>query len=263
MIVSWSVNLLKLACECTASATVGWTVRRMERFPLRTAIRQHEAPHSIIAALPVKGRFILTMDGTSWKLGKFKYYILAVGICFNGVSLPICFAFLPDRDITSFVDEISIMESVVSLIGNGRIECLLADREFGNGNFAKWLQINRIRYCLRLRENLYMRKDGQKRGRMLRDVLSSLRIGESVALHDAWLMRKNTIVRIYATRCIGRGGEDSMIILASPLECDYTAGLYRKKMDTGDCFPRIEVRRVQHGGHPILVKGVSETCLHC
>lgn len=60
-------------------------------------------------------------------------------------------------------------------------------------------------------------------------MLSSLRLGESIVLHDVWLMRRNTGVRIYATRRSGRGGEESLIILASPLECDYTETLYRKR----------------------------------
>lgn len=236
MIVSWSVNILKLASEFTSRAEVNSVVRRIERFLLRGLVKQHEAARSIIDALPEKRRFVLSMDGTSWKLGKFKYYVLAVGICFNGISLPICLAFLPGHDITSFVDEIEVMERVVSLIGRESIECLLADREFGNSNFIKWLQINHIRYCLRLRENLYLRKDGDKKGRKLRDVLASLRIGESVVLRDVWLMRKNTRVRIYATRRMGRGGEESLIILASPLECDYTEALYRRRWTLETAF---------------------------
>lgn len=236
MIVSWSVNILKLASEFTSSASVMSVVRRIERFLLRGLIKQHEAARSILDALPVSGRFILSMDGTSWQLGKFKYYVLAVGICFNGISLPICFTFLPGHDITSFVEEIGIMERVVSLVGRERIGCLLADREFGNSNFIKWLQINHIRYCLRLRENLYLRKEGEKKGRKLRDVLASLKLGESVVLHDVWLMRKNTRVRIYATRRMGRDGEESLIILASPLECDYTETLYRKRWSLETAF---------------------------
>ncbi len=171
MIISWSVNVLKLASGFISNAGVSSNVRRIERFLLRGLIKQHEAARSIIEALPEKGRFILSMDGTSWKLGKFKYYVLAVGICFNGISLPICFAFLPGHDITSFVDEIGIMENVVSIMGRRRNECLLADREFGNSNFIKWLQINHIRYCLRLRENLYLRKEDDKKGRKLRECL--------------------------------------------------------------------------------------------
>ena len=236
MIISWSVNILKLASEFASSAGVASVVRRIERFLLRGLIKQHEAARSIIDALPEKGRFILTMDGTSWQLGKFKYYVLAVGICFNGISLPICFSFLPGHDITSFVEEIGILERVVSMVGRERIECLLADREFGNSNFIKWFQINHIRYCLRVGENMYLRKEGRKKGRKLREVLSSLKLGESVVLHDVWLMRKNTRVRIYATRRIGRSGEESLIILASPLECDYTETLYRKRWTLETAF---------------------------
>ena len=56
-------------------------------------------------------------------------YVLAVGICFNGISLPICLSFLPGHDITGFVEEIGIMERVVSLIGRERIECLVMINE--------------------------------------------------------------------------------------------------------------------------------------
>lgn len=236
MIVSWTVNILKLASAFVSAAKVPSVVRRLERLLKRGLIRQHDAARSIMASLPDNGRFILTMDGTCWQLGKSGYYVLAVGICFDGVSLPICFMFLPGAAITSFVEEIEIMESVVSVVGRQRIECLLADREFGNTRFIKWLQLNHIRYCLRLRENLYVRKENCRKGRKLRDTLSSLKVGESVVLRDVYLVRNNTRVRIFATRRTGRDGEESLIILASPLECDYTEVLYRKRWTLETAF---------------------------
>lgn len=235
MIVSWSVNILKLASAFTSKTTVPSIVRRIERFLLRGLVKQHEAARSIVDNLG-NGRFILSMDGTAWQLGSFKYYVLAVGICFDGIALPICFAFLPGREITDFTDEICIMERVVSLLGAARVECLLADREFGNGNFQKWLQVRGIHYCIRLRENLYMRKDGQEKGRKLRDVLSSVKVGEHIVLHDVYLMRKGVKVRIYATRRIGRKGEESLIILASPIEFDCTDRLYKRRWTLETAF---------------------------
>lgn len=236
MIISWTVNILKLASAVTSKAAVPSIVRRIERFLSRSLIKQHEAAGSIVGQLGNSGRFILSMDGTAWHLGSFRYYVLAVGICFDGIALPICFAFLPGREITDFTDEISIMERAISLLGEGRIECLLADREFGNGNFQKWLQIRKIRCCIRLRENLCMRKEGQKKGRMLRQVLSSVKTGEHIVLHDVYLMRKGVRARIYATRRIGRKGEESLIILASPLEHDCTEALYRKRWTLETAF---------------------------
>lgn len=229
MIVTWSVNLLKIASAFVSGTPVQSTFRRIQRFLMRVVIKQHDAARGIIDTLPDKGRLILSMDATAWQVGKKKYYVLAVGICFDGMALPICFAFLPGYEITSFVEEIEIMERVVSLIGRGRIECLLADREFGNSKFLKWLEINNIRYCIRLRENLYMRKDGEKKGRKLRDVLSSLRVGDSVVLRDAHLTRGNDKVRIYAMRRTGRDGQESLIILASPVGYDCTDRLYRRR----------------------------------
>lgn len=74
-----------------------------------------------------------------------------------------------------------------------------------------------------------MRKAGDSRARQLRGLFSSLRVGESVVLHDVWLVRKNNRVRIYAIRRIGRDGAESLIILACPVECDYTEQLYRRR----------------------------------
>ena len=65
MIVSWSVNILKLASEFSSSASVMSVVRRIERFLLHGVIKQHDAARSILDNLPVSGRFILSMDGTS------------------------------------------------------------------------------------------------------------------------------------------------------------------------------------------------------
>ena len=236
MIISWTINLLKLASGFMTDTSEESTFRRIQRFLTRCVIKQHEAARSIVDALPAMGRFILSMDATAWQLGKKKYYVLAVGICFDGIALPICFAFLPGYEITSFVEEIEIMERVVSLLGRDRIECLLADREFGNSKFLKWLRINKIKYCIRLRENLYMRKAGDKKGRKLRDVLSSLQVGEHIVLRDVYLTRGNNKVRIYATRRIGRGKEESLIILASPVDYDCTENLYRKRWSLETAF---------------------------
>ena len=236
MILTWSVNILKLASEYVSGAKVQSVVRRIERLLARGLIRQHETARSIIDSLPVNGSFMLSMDGTSWKPGSFKYYVLAVGICFDGVSLPICFRFLPGADITSFVEETETMESVISILGIQRVECLLANRKFGNALFIKWLQSRHIKYCLRLRENLYIRKEGQSGERKLIDILSPLRNGESVVLRDVYLVRRSTRVRIYATRKTGRGGEESLIILASPVECDYTETLYSKRWTLETAF---------------------------
>lgn len=81
----------------------------------------------------------------------------------------------------------------------------------------KWLQINHIHHSLSVSEKGWLEK-----GAKLREVLSSLRIGESIVLHDVWLMRKNTRARIYATPYFGMDGEESLIILAFTPKCAYS-----------------------------------------
>lgn len=166
MIITWSVNLLKLASGFMTGATVGSSFRQIQRFLLRCVIKQHDAARSIVDSLPEKRE---------------------------------------------------------------RIECLLADREFGNSRFLKWLKCNNIKFCIRLRENLKIKKDGDKNVRSLKGVLSALKVGESVVLREAYIINGNNKVRIYATRRIGRDCEESLIILASPVDYDCTEKLYRRR----------------------------------
>lgn len=126
------------------------------------------------------------------------------------------------------------MEHVLDIIPAGRIECLVADREFGNGNFIKWLAIRDIPYCLRLRGNYYVRDTASGEVRKLKAILSSLALGHSVVLSSTYIVRKNVHVRIYAVRRTGRDG-DTLLILA-PVESSFTDKMYRLRWQIETAF---------------------------
>lgn len=151
------------------------------------------------------------MDRTTWKLGSRVYNILAIGICYDGISVPFYFATYGKDGATGFTEQIAFMEHVLDIIPATRIECLVADREFGNGNFIKWLAIRNIHYCLRLRENYYVRDTAGGEVRKLKTILSSLTLGHSVVLSSTYIVRKNVRVRIYAVRRTGRDGDTLLI----------------------------------------------------
>lgn len=175
------------------------------------------------------------MDRTTWELGKRVYNILAVGICFDGISIPIYVEIFDKRGSTNYREQEDFMASVLKIIPARQIECLVADREFGYTNFMKWLSSMQIPYCLRIRESSYIRRADTKKPAKLKIILSSLAVGQQVVLSDTYLIAGNTRVRIYAVRRRTRG-ENSLLILATPKDSDFTDKVYRLRWQTETAF---------------------------
>lgn len=223
-----SPNLIRLSRMVADNTQPTSAMRRIQRRLGMKLFSCTAVGLAIVKTLPVKmSKFILTMDRTTWELGKRVYNILAIGICFDGISIPIYFTTYDKDGATSFTEHIEFMERVLDIIPARRIECIVADREFGNGNFIKWMTIMHIPYCLRLRENIYIRKSGEVHACKIKSILSSLPVGGSVVLANPYIVNKNNKIRIYAVRRTVRDGEESLLILATPVDSDFTDKIYR------------------------------------
>lgn len=235
MLMTLSVNLVKLArCAFTGVKTLSG-VRRIERLLALRVFSVTLVGKAIVSALPGQKRYILTMDRTTWELGSRVYNVLAVGICFDGISIPIYFTAYDKRGTTNFTEQISFMEHVLDIIPEERIECLVADREFGYTNFIRWLGVRHIPFCLRIRENHYVRNISTGKGCKIKNVLASLAAGDGVVLSDRYMIRGNVRARIYAVRRNVRDG-DSLLILATPVDSSFTDRIYRLRWQIETTF---------------------------
>lgn len=228
ILITLRINLMELARVMPPDCKPESSFRRIQRLLAMKLFSCTIIGRTLLKLIPnIPQKVILTMDRTTWELGNRVYNILAVGICFDGISLPIYFTTYDKDGATSFTEHIEFMEHVLDIVPTERIRCLVADREFGNGNFIKWLTIRRIPFCLRLRGNLYIRKSGEEHPQKLSAILSSLPKGGSVVLSNTYIVNKNNKVRIYAMRRVDRNGDDSLLILATPADSDFTNYIYR------------------------------------
>lgn len=230
-----SVNLVRLARSAFPETKTQSTVRRIERLLALNIFRVGAVGRAIVSTLPAQKKYILTMDRTTWELGKRVYNILATGICFDGISIPIYFTTYGKRGTTKWTEQIDFMESVLDIIPAGRIECLVADREFGYSKFILWLKLNHIPFCLRIRENCHIRDTATGESRKVRTVLSSLGSGQSVVLSHSYIVSGNVCVRIYALRR-KTPDDDALIILATPTESTFTGKMYRLRWQIETAF---------------------------
>ena len=228
ILLTLSVNLMKLSRAMLSEAKPTSVMRRIQRLLGTKLFTCTTMGRAIVASLPQTRKYILTMDRTAWEYGNRNYNIMAIGICYDGISIPIYFETYDKDGASDFSEEIEFMEHLLDIIPPEKIECLVADREFGNGNFIKWLTVRHIPFCLRLRKYFNIRSASSKKVVQIRRKLVSLAIGESVILSDSYIVAKKIKVRIFATRCKGRlKGEDELLILATPTDSDFTDRIYR------------------------------------
>lgn len=235
LIGTLSVNLVKLSRTAFPQVKTLSTVRRIERLLAMKIFSVTAIGKAIAGALPPQRKYILTMDRTTWELGSRVYNVLAVGICYDGISIPIYFRVYDKRGSTNFIEQISFMEHVLEIIAAEKIECLVADREFGYVKFMRWLETMKIPFCLRIRENCYIRDAATGAGRKVKTVLASLAEGQSVVLDHPYIVSGCLRVRIYAVRRKMRD-DDTLLLLATPVGSSFTDKIYRLRWQIETAF---------------------------
>ena len=101
-----------------------------------------------------KRKFFLTMDRTNWKWGKSNTNILFLGIAYKGISIPICWIILNHQGNSNTKQRIAIIKRFIDKFGDKNILGLLADREFVGKDWLKWLDSNKIKFFIRVKQNI-------------------------------------------------------------------------------------------------------------
>ena len=150
-----TVNYEKLASGFDTSSKLESSIRRIQRF-----ISGYPLDSSTIAKLiyrllpkPKNGSFVLSIDRTNWKFGKFDINIFMLGIVYEAVAFPLLFTVLPKRGNSNTKERIALVERYIKLFGKETISCLVADREFVGKAWISYLNDNNIQYNIRIRSN--------------------------------------------------------------------------------------------------------------
>lgn len=110
----------------------------------------------VFALLPHKPPYRLALDRTNWKFGATNINVMILAIIYQGVAFPVLFKMMLKFGNSSTAERIEIMQRYIDLFGNLSIDCLPADREFVGVHWLGYLNSNRIRYHIRIRENFWV-----------------------------------------------------------------------------------------------------------
>lgn len=148
-----SVNYDKVACGFNSNASKESCYRRIQRFMRQFNTPMETISKLIFCLLPCKTDLCLALDRTNWKFGEKNINILMLGVCYKNVCFPLMFKMLDKRGNSNSDERIELMQNYIDWFGVETIDSLMADREFVGEKWIEFLNLKKIRYDIRIRNN--------------------------------------------------------------------------------------------------------------
>jgi hypothetical protein len=210
-------------------------LRRIQRF-----FAEFDLSHDLIARFLYKqllgtGCRTLAIDRTNWQFGQTDINIFMLAVVHEGVAYPLMFTMLPKRGNSNSQERIDLLQRYVNLFGAESIESLLADREFVGKDWIGWLNDNRIRYQIRIKENFWV--DNPRKGSRAKAhwMFQGLKVGQSTHL-DGIHYIKGQVCYLSAGRVKGRDGTPELQVIVSFNRPDEAVESYRRRWQIETMF---------------------------
>lgn len=148
-----TVSFHKLALAFDNASTADSSLRRLQRFIAGFDLCSDLIARLIFSFLPEKTGLKLVIDRTNWKFGEQNINIFMLGIAYRNVAFPLMFTMLDKKGNSNSEERIALVDRFIWLFGKECIDCIMADREFVGEKWIGYLNRERIRYYIRIRNN--------------------------------------------------------------------------------------------------------------
>jgi len=226
-----TVGFEKLANAFDSEAQTASSLRRIQRFIARYVLDSGLVAKLIFSLLPNKENLKLSIDRTNWKFGQIDINIFMLGVVYKGVAFPLLFKMLDKRGNSSTRERIDLVERFIHLFGSRCIDCLMADREFVGDQWIKYLNDNKIRYYIRIRNNFKIFLPHKNKEIKAFWLFNSLKIGEF--LHYRPIVKMGTQL-CYISGCKEKGND--FLIIVSFNKPEQAQINYKERWQIETCF---------------------------
>lgn len=230
-----TINYDRLASAFDTKADKNSSYRRIQRF-----MRDFDFPMKVVSMLifnilPFKDNLVLVLDRTNWKFGEHNINILMLGVSYKNVAFPLMFKMLDKKGNSDTEERIDLLRKYIQWFGKLSIDCLLADREFVGGKWLEFLNDEKIRYHIRIRNNFTIysyQKQTQMKAFWL---FNNLKVGE--------FYHYPKIVELHGQRCylsgtktIDRDGKMEFLIIVSFNKPEQAMEYYKQRWQIETLF---------------------------
>jgi hypothetical protein len=185
----------------------------------------------ILLPLLPDGKLIFVMDRTNWQHGQTPINILALGVVFFDVVIPLVREVLDHRGNSNTATRIVLVQRLLKFIPAKRWKVLIADREFIGKDWFDFLRLKRIKRCIRIKESTQMDEH------LAKDAFKNLAAGEIRGLFDKAIVY-GSIMQVVATK----SPEGERVMVASDLPIDETLEVYRERWKIECSFSALKSR---------------------
>jgi hypothetical protein len=188
-----SVNFSKLSSGFDNQIESSSNYRRIQRFFAQVELPMELVAKLIFGLLPDKKSITLVLDRTNWKLGQTNINVLMLGVSYKNVAFPLMFKLLDKKGNSNTKERIELINDFIKWFGKDCIDSLLADREFVGNEWLNFLNNNRIKYHIRIRNNFKIYSPKKQKEITAWHLFNNLTNGE--------LRHYNKIIKMHGEYC--------------------------------------------------------------
>lgn len=231
-----TVNLTRVALGFGGSATSDSRYRRLKRFFAEVEMDFKKLAQAIVGLIGLPDEpWVLIFDRTRWDLGERANNMLVLSVALGDNAVPLFWKNIDKRGNSHADDRFALLEKFFEVFGQGRIKCVLGDREFASSEFMKYLRNKNILFCIRVKDNSYAKNAKGKRVK-LRHCCRKIATGESWHGTKPYYLWGNKITLV-ALRI-----EGDLVVLATTLAGLEALPLYARRWEIETSFGALKSR---------------------
>jgi len=234
-----TVSFEKLASAFDTAANVDSSLRRIQRFMSDYVLDTDIIARFVFRLLPHKPPYRLAMDRTNWKFGTVNVNALVIAIVYKGVAFPVLFKMMPKFGNSSTGERIGLIKRYISIFGLESIDCLLADREFVGKHWIDFLNSNKIRYHIRIRENFWVDIPRNKHRVRASWLFLGLRINQ-FQFHQSVVYVNGQLCYLSASKVKNKKGKPELQIIISFNKPEQANTLYKERWQIETAFKALK-----------------------
>jgi hypothetical protein len=230
-----NVSFHKLAIAFDTESKSDSSLRRLQRFIASFQLCRDLIARLIFELLPEKENLKLVIDRTNWKFGEQNINIFMLGIAYRNVAFPLMFSMLNKKGNSNSKERIELIDRFIRLFGKNCIDCIMGDREFVGEQWTDYLNVNGLRYYLRIRNNFKVFLPKTNESIPVKWLFSGLKIGE-IRHHPRIVKVNGVYCYISGTISQTRGEKPELLIIISYNKNEQSFLNYKDRWQIETCF---------------------------
>ena len=176
-----TVKIKELAIHVSSNGGLRGKVSKIERLFLNQVIDFICLGRIILKLFQAEAQLKLAIDLTNWQFGEKNLNFFVAAVIYGNISIPIAWILLDKKGNSSTAERKELIEKILKILPKGRIEMILADREFIGEEWLKYLNSEELPFAIRVKKNERIKhKNGGKM--QLGKFFNSMQIGTSKSI---------------------------------------------------------------------------------